>query len=73
MDQDYQIVSNDGWTGGWISGYAVCTGCNHRWVSIRPDNVTTLECPKCGELKGLSYEDYKSGHVPKPSIQIKVQ
>lgn len=38
------------------AGRIVCWGCLHEWVSVRPVGVRSLECPKCGAMRGLSLE-----------------
>ena len=33
-----------------------CDVCNYRWVAVRPEGLTKLECPKCGGLRSFEYE-----------------
>ena len=36
-----------------ISGKAVCTACQYRWVAVAPVGTTELRCPKCDTMRGL--------------------
>jgi Zn finger protein HypA/HybF involved in hydrogenase expression len=35
-----------------ISGTAKCMDCGHEWPAVAPIGVCTLECPKCGTMRG---------------------
>ena len=35
---------------GWSVGLVECDICTHRWVGVRPANLTQLECPNCRQM-----------------------
>lgn len=39
--------------GGCCAGGAVCVECGHKWVAVAPSGITELECPHCGQTKGI--------------------
>ena len=32
------------------SSFVKCDLCNHKWVAVRPEGLTELECPNCRNI-----------------------
>jgi transposase len=40
---------------GFAAGSVACDLCSYQWVAVRPAELTTLECPNCGNM--ASFEE----------------
>ena len=38
------------------AGLARCGGCGHEWMAVCPTGVLAMECPECGQMKGVRKE-----------------
>ncbi len=56
-DRPWKILTwpEDGVTTPWVTAWAECLACGHRWVNVRPLTVDTHkgECPACGLMEGV--------------------
>lgn len=38
---------------GWEASLVECDLCRHRWVAVRPEGLTKLECPMCHNISNF--------------------
>lgn len=43
-------MSDQEYTGKWLTAAVECPLCTHRWVAVWPVITTELECPNCENL-----------------------